>query len=53
MFDLLHLSPKSSQVPHVIINIPMVFPMLLWMEEILHQLVDRLSPYNPMIYSVS
>jgi hypothetical protein len=25
----------------------------MWMEEILHQLVDGLSPYNPAIYSVS
>ena len=26
---------------------------ILWMEELLHQLVDTLSYYNPSIYSVS
>ena len=26
---------------------------ILWMEEILHQLVYGLSPYNPIIYIVS
>ena len=25
---------------------------ILWMKEILHQLVDGLSRYNPIIYSV-
>ena len=27
--------------------------LLLWMEEILHQLVGGLSSYSPIIYSVS
>ena len=29
------------------------YQMLLWMEEILPQLVDGLSHYDPIIYSVS
>ena len=27
--------------------------IILWMEEILHQLIDGLSHSNPMIYSAS
>ena len=30
----------------------LILSMILWMEEILHQLVDGLSHCNPIIYSV-
>ena len=41
-YDTMVISHKSSFLP---MNI-------LWMEEILHQLVDGLSHCNPIIYSV-
>ena len=43
-----HSAVKKNYITYSPVNVP-----ILWMEEILHQLVYGLSTYNPIIYSVS
>ena len=49
-----HVSPPDAwQNLFVLTKTTLSSHEILWMEEILHQLVDGLSPYNPIISSVS
>ena len=45
-------SVDTNHIAHIYRFFPDMYSNILWMEEILHQLVDGLSHCNPIIYSV-
>ena len=48
----IHVGKTDSMIFHLVHHHQIIMKSLLWMEEILHQLVDGLSHCNPIIYII-